>query len=205
MLARTAPIVVALSLVGLTAPAATASTRDVTLGGCDWVAPEDPTAPGDHSGVMYVHTTTTGRDGLPIGATVTCKLQKNGVDVPGTTFAASGDGVQVGYGPVSYTIDDIFDYVGACQRTVYADGTDTGWSCEDGNLVLYLIPPPYQQAPQEVDNIIETYLDPSACPVLAAHPGSYGPVTIGDDGDVSVADPLALIGLVYDCPPYAFD
>jgi hypothetical protein len=203
LLARTAPIVVALSLAGIAAPPAGASTRDVTIGGCGWASAENLAAPGNYSGVIYDHSTTEGKDGLPTGATVTCKLQKNGIDLPDTTFSASGFGVQAGAAPISFTLTDSFDFVGTCQRTVYADGSVSDWWCDDGNLVFYFPPRPFNDVPQELDNVFEADLDPAACPVLAAHAGSYGPVTIAADGDVSVPDPLDIgVNPVYDCPPY---
>ena len=64
------------------------------------------------------------------------------------------------------------------------------------------IPP--QTVIDVINSLLITVIDPDVCPILVTlHNtglgGVPGVVTIAQDGDISVA----LVGLVYDCPPYA--
>jgi hypothetical protein len=200
----------ALGTSALVVPSAHASSPDYIWGGCTYNT--DYQSNDGHTFVGRVGTvsvTTTG-DGVqvPIGATVTCWIEVNGVVAPGTTHSF-GDlpgvtGVQIGAVPTSFTVPDEFATIGICQSVTFADST-TQSVCYVPNLQF-----PEQryidllnQIFDVVDGIQRTTLDPVLCPVLRQLAGSYpGGVTISPDGDVSLPDPL-LLGLdpIYDCPP----
>jgi len=201
-IARAAVIATAAIAIPLVASPASASS-DQIYGGCNFATDQPPTTSPDNTGVIGdVSATYRGVD-IRIGAVVSCKIQVNGVDAPGTTFSYSGYGVQAGANPISFTAAE-FDSVAWCQRVVYQDGLDTGWVCETTTSL---------QVPPEVDplllvlEVLNDFLvysvDPQVCPLLAAHPGTYGALTVGPDGDVDAPDPLDLFdGPLYDCPPY---
>jgi len=205
--------VAAMTLVAVTlgtgvalAPGAAAVGNNTTIGGCGYNADRVDAVTGTrYTGVVHEASVTHDPFGLPIGATVSCKIEVNGVDAPGTTFSYLGYGEQAGADQLSFEAGDT-DTVQMCQRTVYADNTDSGWNCPGAhNLIL----PPQEFVDtinfvtDVIDNVYFWDIDPRACPILAAHPGTYGPITVNADGDVYVADPLDLVlGPVEDCPPY---
>ncbi|MDQ1700075.1 MAG: hypothetical protein QOG34_1938 [Frankiaceae bacterium] len=204
-----AGIVLTVAMLGsgvVLAPAANAIGNNTTIGGCAFDTSSAPGSDGTtRTGVTYELSVTHDPSGLPIGATVSCKIEVNGVDAPGTTFSYLGYGEQAGADRVSFEADD-GDVIQPCQRTVYADNTDTGWSCATAhNLIL---PPQELRDTLDfvsgiVDNVFVWDVDPRLCPVLAAHAGTYGPITIHPDGDVYIADPLNLaLNPAQDCPPY---
>jgi len=202
-IARAAVIATAAIAIPLVASPASASS-DQIYGGCNFATDQPPVEGGDYVGVIDdVSATYRGID-IRIGAVVSCKIQVNGVDAPGTTFSYSGYGVQAGANPISFAATE-FDSVAECQRVVYQDGLDTGWVCETTTVIQV---PPQEIMPIElVLEILNDFLvysvDPQVCPVLAAHPGTYGVFTVGPDGDVDAPDPLDLFdGPLYDCPPY---
>jgi len=197
-----AVIAAAASAIPLVAAPASAAS-DQIHGGCFFNTDQPPTTSPDNVGVIGDLSATERGVDIRIGAVVSCKIQVNGVDAPGTTFSYSGYGVQAGADPISFTATDV-DSVVECQRVVYQDGVDTGWVCT---------PPTNIQVPPEIDplalllEILNDFLvysvDPQVCPVLAAHPGTYGALTVGPDGDVNAPDPFDLFdGPLYDCPPY---
>ena len=188
------------------APPATADSPNRTFGGCGFDANRPAVVGGNtYTGVIYEDSATLRPDGTPIDATVSCKIQVNFVDAPGTEFDFPGFGTQGGADPVSFTASDT-DIVALCQRTIYVDGTMNDWSCPTSI--------PAQIPPQEwIDDLnfllgvvanIETWdVDSRLCPIFAAHPGTYGPITIKPDGDIYAPDPTGLtVGPFYDCPPY---
>jgi hypothetical protein len=188
------------------APSAAASpVPGRTIGGCGFDSDSLAIGSDQYTGIEYDRSITRDTDGLPTGATVSCKIVVNGVDAPGTEFDYLGYGVQAGANPISFAAGPA-DVVTECQRTVYADGGDTGWVCPGATT----LPIPPQWVIDDiawlvgiVNDVLVWDVDPRACPLLAAHSGSYGPVTVDPDGDVSVADPLGLgLDPVYDCPPY---
>lgn len=204
-ISRLLAVVVTVGAVAAVAPPANA-TGERIIGGCDYDTVSNADLTGDTwVGVIDDRSVTTHGPNVDIGAVVTCKIQVNGVDAPGTTFSYTGYGVQAGADPVSFTATDT-DEVRECQRVVYQDGADTGWSCP---LPINLVIPP-GEFPQVITMALEAIngvavydVDPNLCPVLAAHPGTYGPVTISADGDVDAPDPLDLLdGPLWDCPPY---
>jgi hypothetical protein len=192
--------VVAAVIPTIALPASAGS--DEIHGGCFFDTDQPPNAT-TQTGVIGDLSATTSGISVRIGAVVSCKIQVNGVDAPGTTFSYSGFGVQAGANPISYTATDL-DYVGDCERVVYEDGVDTGWDCNSTTITL----PPGEFMPIEfvlevLHDVFVYSVDPQVCPVLAAHAGTYGPVTISPDGDVDAPDPLDLWNdPMYDCPPY---
>lgn len=202
------PTAAALCLtVAVAPPPAAADSPDHTFGGCAFDSDDAPAVTGStYTGVISDASATFRPDGTPIDATVSCKIQVNFVDAPGAELDVPGFGTQLDARPISFTAND-GDVVALCQRTVYADGTATDWSCPTATNLQ--IPP--QQVIDDinflvgvVNNITAWDVDWRVCPVLAAHPGTYGPITIEPDGDVYIPDPLDLVGTVYDCPPYNF-
>jgi len=201
--------VMASAAVAAVAPAAVAAGGDTIQGGCfydsDEVVAMNETG-GNALGVIGDQSSTRDATGLPTDATVSCQLRFNDVPAPGTTFSYSGFGVQAGVDRISFAIPPNSNE-SLCQRVVFADGTDTGWTCT--LTFVCQCPPPADfveivhllLAP--VEAVLAPYVDPAVCPVLAANAGSYGPVTIEPDGDVDVLDPLApRLNPIYDCPPY---
>jgi len=194
------------------APAASAAGGDIIDGGCFFNTDQQATLTGGANvGVIGDKSLTQDASGLPIDATVSCQIQVNRAPAPGTTFSYSGFGVQAGVDRASFTAGPA-DSVNLCQRVVYADGTDTGWVCP-GVEHCFIEGPPWPCLPPAVNALLDlvngvlndaftTIIDPQVCPVLVANAGTYGPVTIAPDGDVYVLDPLGLIGVAYDCPPY---
>ncbi|MDQ1683902.1 MAG: hypothetical protein QOC82_639 [Frankiaceae bacterium] len=208
LVAKGVLMIVAFGSIGAVALPAGAATAGSTSGGCGYNS--DPTRDSGttYAGVIYDISVTRDTFGLPIGATVSCKIQVNGVDAPGTTFSYSGYGVQAGADPISFEVPDV-DPVKLCQRTVYADGTDTGWACQGGAELPF---PPQQWIDAinfvvgVVNDIVAWDVNPYACPILAAHAGTYGPITIDAQGDVfinGIPDPLllGLNGQLNDCSP----
>jgi len=192
------------------APPALAAT-DTIHGGCFFFTDETPPGSGVQVGVIGDRSVTQ-QAGLvpsgdvPIDATVYCRIEINGVAAPNTTFAYTGaGGVEVGANEISYTAspsDDI--WIG--ERVVYADGTDTGWDWDSQCRACTTQIPPQEVSDDldAVNAVWAAYVDPVPCPVLVAHAGTYGPITIEPDGDVVVVDPADLgLGFLYDCPPYS--
>ena len=205
----------------LTVPAAHADAPDVVHGGCHFAA--SPNAAGDaYSGVIGdASVTTTGAaTPAPIGATVTCWIEVDGVTAPGTTHSY-GDGTtaaQAGADVVSFAANDT-DAIFGCQSTTFADSTTQvdcpvgsnggGGSCPGGGGGSVQIPPQTLEdlltvLIQDVNEcVFAAAVDPVVCPELVKLAGDYGAVTIGPDGDVSVLDPFGLgVSSIYDCPPY---
>jgi len=183
-------------------PASAGSTADATIGGCEWQITTSPSDPNTKDIVLYDASVTLNSE-VPTSATVSCIVHINGVFDTDADYSFSGFAVQYGVDSFSIAATDS-DLVDVCQRTQYADGYDTGWVCPTYDYPPWLPPEgdpfilldPVNQF--EVDHV-----DPVVCPVLAAHPGDYGPASITSDGDVYVPDPIDLwIGPVYDCPPY---
>jgi len=192
------------------APAASAAGGDIIDGGCFFNTDQQATLTGGANvGVIGDYSLTQDASGLPIDATVSCQIQVNDVPAPGTTFSYSGPGVQAGADRVSFTSAPE-DWINLCQRVQYADGTDTGWVCPGPEHCFIEGPPCFPPLVNVLLDLVSgvvndafvTVIDPQVCPVLVANAGTYGPVTIASDGDVYVADPLGLVGQVYDCPPY---
>lgn len=195
--------VIALGLSAVVAPAAHASDPDRIFGGC-YFATQPQVGTDVFTGVIGDHSTTRTGDWppAPVGATVTCWIEVNGVEAPGTrhTYGDLSQPVQYGVDPLTFTADPAA-WIIECETVAFADGTTlSGCPVEDGKLIdiergdglVYEI----------LDDLFYRVLDPNVCPVLVQLAGSYpGGVTIAPDGDVYVPDPLGL-GPIYDCPPY---
>lgn len=178
-------------IVAASAPAASAAGPSIT-GGCFLVAGSNNTATnGQNQGFVGGASRTS------TGATLTCWIQVNGVDAPGTRFSYPGsNGVQAGAWQVSYTASNT-DTVTECQSVAYDDGTTTPTTCTA--VTTTQVPP--QAVIDSVRTLIVTAELPF-CPVLQSLAGNYGPVTITSDGDVYAPDPLGLgYDPIADCPP----
>lgn len=200
--------IVAIAATVLSVPAGHAAAPDVLHGGCYFDTMSKSAVGSDENvGVIGANSETTTGDfpPVPIGATVTCWIEVNFVEAPGTRFSYSGFGAQAGTDPVSF-FADADDIIEGCESVRFADGT-TDSGCPIG-------PSDPQLPPQFVVDWLNAifddltaaevgYVDPAVCPALVAAAGSYGPVTIGPDGDVFLPDPYALgVTPVYNCPPY---
>jgi hypothetical protein len=191
---------------------ASADQGDTLKGGCGFNTDEQATATnGQFQGVEYVLAFSQEAAGTPSTATVSCWIDVNGVEQPGTRITATGNGAIAGQAQISYSAVD-GDAVNQCQQVTFADGST--WTASDGNVgtdcpaaTQVTIPP--QAVIDAINTVIDAVngvliadVDPTICPVLVSLAGNYGPVTIAADGDVTVNDPLGLVGKVYDCPPY---
>jgi hypothetical protein len=179
----------ALAAVAATAPAASASTRDVIHGGCFAVLVDIPEITNSaFVGLIGDASVTTDRaSNQPSGATVTCQLQVNNAVVTPGTATATGTGVQAVVQQAALVAAES-DIVEICQQVQYADGSSDPSSCRTLTSAKVL--------PNAVRDLAESLLDPVLCPLLASLRGTYGPVAIGADGDVKVASQR-----VVDCPP----
>jgi len=215
----------------LVVPAARAGTPDVVYGGCYFSTDSQPTVTGDvQTGVIGDASVTASGDSTPqpIGATVTCWIEVNGVTEPGTTHSY-GDlggirGVQAGADPLSFAAYGS-DMVEVCESVTFADGT-TQAACPVSAPSEDTCAGPvggggsFQFPPQQTEDLLNVLLiaissdgdncvfvpvvDPAVCPVLKQLAGSYpSGVTVGPDGDLDAPDPLGMWdGPLYDCPPY---
>ena len=113
----------AVGMSALVVPAAHAAPPDVIHGGCFFNTEPLPWSPAVYTGVIGdLSATTTGdTPPMPIGATVTCWIEADGVEAPGSRFSYSGFGVQSGVHPISYTTNDPSNVV-ECREIDYADG-----------------------------------------------------------------------------------
>jgi hypothetical protein len=198
-------VAITLGMSAFVAPAAHADLGDMIEGGCFFDTLENPTDNTVNRGVIGDHSITT-KGTAPTGATVTCWIEVNGVEAPGTRFSYSGTGVQAGVDPISFVAGPD-DLVAECEVLVFADGTgDAGCPIDHGDPQL---PPQFvlDWINALNDDLVAAevaYVDPVVCPVLVTAAGAYpGGLTIAPDGDVYVPDPLGFgINPVWDCPPY---
>jgi hypothetical protein len=180
-------------------PAAYAATDEID-GGCFILALDTGAASNFATTGILADASVTHDDAMnPLQATVTCWVDVNGVEAPNTRFEWAGLGQQAGFDEVSFVRNGA-DSVFVCEHVLYADNT-TMQTC---------YPPPTEATapPQQVQDALRGALDvvnPTVCPVLAAHAGDYpGGVEITSSGDVFVDSPVQLFGSpVYDCPPYS--
>jgi hypothetical protein len=195
MLKKTLAAAVAGAALALPVPAAHA---DEPSYGCKLMLVAAEAATGrNYEGVAtgYVAHSETG----PVS--IRCTVTVNGVEVAstptGTGIAAAVTAGRISFpGPVDGT-DTVF--VVAEATTFHGTHTRVHETAtariapqevEDvvGDVVQFLAP--------LRDVLLDVYVDPVLCPVLAMLQGSYGPLTIGPDGDVDLtAAPL------YECPP----
>ena len=191
----------AAGLVLAFSPMASADPGDVTHGGCFFNTDKNTTVTQGHDqGVIGDRSVTTHADNTPLNAKVDCWIEINGVSQGVHTFGDGTAPVQAGADQISFdTVDG--DLVNLCQQTHYGAGDgDSTVSCPGATQIQ--IPP--QVVIDTVNGLFSGTIDPAVCPILKAHAGTYGPITIeGDDGDVVGPDPLALgLNPYDDCPPY---
>jgi len=185
----------------LASPAVADASLDNINGGCSFDT-NQLAGSNTNSGVMMIASATFNAN-TPIGATVTCAIAINGVVDPDTMLTASGFGVQFGVTEIAFSDDGGTLPAALCQRVQYADGYDTGLVCQGPAFSPWLPP---EGNPLLLFDVVNGYLalhvDPVVCPVLAAHPGDYGPIAIKSDGDV-YPNVFGYSGApLYDCPPY---
>ena len=190
-------------------PAAYASNADVIHGGCFDEAVSNPALTGDsYLGAIadYSMTTTGDTPPAPIGATITCWLEVNGVVAPGTTRTYSDvggvSGVQAGSDPIAFVANPE-DSVSVCTSVGFDDGQTTSFCATAVDAIGIIGQLLTQGGPWCGQDVIVACLDQAACPEFVSLSGDYGPIAIRPDGDIYVADPLGLgLSPVYDCPPY---
>lgn len=118
-------LVVAVAAAGATLsgwPASASPPGDSISGGCYF---HGSAAVGE--GVIGDSSYTTGPNGLPTGAVVTCYITVNGVERPGTRFDYSGFGAQSGANQVTWT--PAVGTAKLCQEVLYADASVEPPSC----------------------------------------------------------------------------
>jgi len=207
--------VVALGASALVVPAGSAAPAHDTRGGCAYAAYE-VTTHGDYRGLMYELSVTTdgGVGTAPIGATVSCWIDVNGFEVPGTRHTygdLAGPGIQAGADPITFTLQP-GDYVIECHSVLYADNTRSDPDLDCPVDIGFPFPP---QPVLDVLSLIErsgqavvcgddqSTICAVACPQLQGLAGDYGPITVTPDGDVAVVDQDNFgYNPVFDCPPY---
>lgn len=135
----------------------------------------------------------------PVEATVTCWLEVNFIEVPGTRFESSGLGQQFGLEQISFVFTD-GDSVLACEHVSYADGAERQ-TCFPAPTEANV--PPHEVL-DSIHSVFRDTVDPTLCPLLAAQAGEYpGGLHITPSGDVWFDDPLdVMTSPLYDCPPY---
>ena len=199
--------VTAVALVPLGAsPAAADISGHEIHGGCFMFAlsaePIEDNPP--EQGLIGVAAVTTNSAKIPIGATVFCEVRVNTFGFGAVAFpSVAGSGVEAGVTTTWFAAHD-YDSVSLCQRVLYDDGVDTGYSCR---AVTQASDPPQAVYDAADEFVFQPIVDPLLCPVLKAHAGTYaaGVLTIKPDGDVYESTPLFYSGQIYDCPTYGGD
>ncbi|HVF05340.1 MAG TPA: hypothetical protein VNA20_10895 [Frankiaceae bacterium] len=191
-----AALVAALAATALTAPAAFAGSTH--HGRCSFQPfNQDQVTGSSYGGFVHAAVTVRSDDiaANPASATVTCYLRTNAVVDPWTVERASGTGVVVVLGRVTFWWSEE-DTVEVCTDVDFADATPTATECVP--LVSTQIPP--QIVFDTVDAVLTQVwgeVDPRLCPLLAQLAPGYGDVAVNEQGDVHVAGEP-----VWDCPPY---
>ncbi len=137
----------------------------------------------NYEGVIYGYVAHAGDN-----PSIRCYITVNGNEV-GAEVTASGANAGANAARVSFAASDT-DAVAICWDVTTSHGTTS--DCAESTHIQ--IPP---QAVLDALNSVLEQIDPTICPVLAGLAGTYGVITVGSDGDISVNG-----GLVYDCPPY---
>lgn len=155
---------VAVAATMLVTPVAHADNGDTIHGGCfvDSYATPPPYGSANAGVIGDESASTTGQPPAPIGATVTCWLQVNGVDLTSTrhTYGDGTSAVQAGTDPVTYTAGPT-DSVGLCERDDFADGTSATTCFALGDDIQ--VPP--QFVLDLTQEVLGNYLDPVLCAV----------------------------------------
>ena len=205
-------------LVTLATPvtSAHADQGDTLKGGCGMYSEGGSGQNPPQQGIIYESSTSQEASGGPSGATVSCWIDVNGAEQPGTRITAAGTGEQSGAAQISYHASDT-DAVNICQQVTFWDGST--WVGRDGTnpdcpaVTEAEFPPPVvgdavDTVLAEVSALQHNTIDPVMCPILitlsAVTGGGVAGIHIHPDGDVYA--PPALGGgpdeQVYDCPPY---
>ena len=201
-------VAAAVMVLGLPMTSANADPGDSIHGGCSFnTDAQQQATQGENQGVIEVTALLTTSANTPdAAAEVDCKIQVNGVDT-GNEIDVKTNAAGIAQGQKQVIFDDQNGTLPSalCEKDTWGDTDSTGWVCQPSTELQ--IPP--QAVIDLINTIINTVngvltanVDPLICPVLKSLAGNYGPVTVGSDGDVSVNDPLGLVGKVYDCPPY---
>jgi hypothetical protein len=208
-------VAAAVLVMGLPMTSASADAGDAISGGCSFNTDANQTATqGQNNGAIEVTAFMQTSAKTPdAGASVDCKIQVNGVDAPGTEIDVAANAVGLVQGQAQISFDDQGGTLPSalCEKDNWGDGDTSGWVCQGSTEIQ--IPP--QQVIDALDGLFATLdqleidnVDPVVCPVLktigaAIGGGVPGVLEIRADGDVYVADPLALgLNPVWDCPPY---
>jgi hypothetical protein len=186
---------------------ASADQGDTFTRGCGFDTSSNAATNGQDQGVIYVLGYSSeappapGTVGAPSTATVSCWIDVNGAEQPGTRLTVTGNGVIAGQQQIQFTSLDS-DTVTECQQVTFADGST--WTAKDGNVGVDCPAATVITDQPVIDllNGILSQVDPTICPIIAMLAGTYGPVVIDNTGDIWINDPLGLIGKVYDCLPY---
>jgi len=202
---------VVFAAAAVVAPAAQANSADTALGGC--FVYEQPTFGSTYAGVIGDLSATFDTAAVPIGAAVSCWIEVNGVEAPGTRHAygdiAGVPGVQAGKDSLTYSADPN-DFVVICEHVDYADGTSSNPDLDCPVDASPEIPArevwDFYEATMYGgrDAVCGDSVDAcqALCPVLASMAGTYNRLTIGPDGDVYLAFPgfVPPYRRVFDCP-----
>jgi hypothetical protein len=175
-------------------------------GGCFFEADShaDVTQPDTFVGVLGARVVTTD-DNNPDSADIHCDLQVNGATVAALDIAGNANGAESGVKQTTFVAhpNDVVTLL-----TTITDSDESNVSDTFGGASIRP-----QAPPQEVvellddlffiiDGVFTGVIDPNTCPTLASLHGTYGPITIAADGDVTIdPDPLDL-NPIDDCPPY---
>ena len=169
-------------LAGAASPAAAEPTK---IGGCGLLETADRVRhPWDRRGPRIaeidVEMAIVSSGGEPLTATVTCFLLRNGSEeMPGGRLVASGTGLVVGGGVVTYERQQ-WDFIMLCEEVDYAGSTPDTSEC--------YWPPSYCMdcaVPYQVwDILIPTYQE--ACATAGEAATDLGVARVEEDGDVYV-------------------
>lgn len=118
----------ATTLTMAAAPAAHAAGDTITGGCFDRTVVDPVVTNGENQGVIG-DSSVTRNAGLPVFADVLCYIRIDGAEASGTKFYYTGTGVQSGSNQIAYTAT-ASDVVELCQDVVFADGFDTGVTCQ---------------------------------------------------------------------------
>jgi hypothetical protein len=204
--------VLAATAMSLVTPLASASADqgDTLKGGCGFDTNQHAVITnGQNQGKIYVLAASQEASGTPSTATVSCWIDVNGVAQAGTTLTVTANGVIAGQADITFA-SVTGDTITECQQVTFADGST--WTAKDGNVGVDC-PAATEITTQPVVDVLNAVfdalngvligLDPTICGVLQKLAGNYaGVLVIDPTGDVTVNDPLGLVGKVYDCPPY---
>src|SRR5436305_14232541 len=118
---RTSAIAIATAVLALVTAGGSASAApgDTLNGGCGFNTDENALLTGGQNvGVIYDLSLSRDASGLPSGATVSCWIEVNGFEAPGTRITTTGRGVQEAESLISFTSEDV-DFVNECQSVTF--------------------------------------------------------------------------------------